>query len=105
MERAYPPLTRRYSGAFIGIISTLCHFVSKPILSQLYYSLVYPSLTCCLIIWGNTYENAMKLIISVQKKAQSIFRIMNFSKYNDHTSPLFEDFNILKFTDIVYYLN
>ena len=30
---------------------------------------------------------------------------MNFSKYNDHTSPLFKDFNILKFTDIVYYLN
>ena len=30
---------------------------------------------------------------------------MSFSKYNDHTSPLFKDLCILKFTDVIYYLN
>ena len=86
----------------IGIISKLRHYASKMIPSQLYYSLIYPFLTYGLIIWGNTYETTVKPMILLQKKA---VRIINFSKYNDHTSPLFKDLNILTFIDIINYLN
>ena len=30
---------------------------------------------------------------------------MSFSTYNDHTAPLFKNLYILKFTDVIYYLN
>ena len=78
------------------------HYVSKCILTQLYYSLIYPFLTYGVIIWANTYASNLKPIITLQKKA---IRIMTFSKYDDHTSPLFKNLNILKFSDIIYYHN
>lgn len=86
----------------IGLISKLRHYVSKCILTQLYYSLIYPFLTYGVIIWANTYVSTLKPIIILQKKA---IRIMTFSKYDDHTSPLFKNVNILKFSDIIHYHN
>ena len=44
----------------IGILSKLRHFVTNDILTQLYYSLVYPFLTYGLIVWGNTYTTTLK---------------------------------------------
>ena len=85
----------------IGIISKLRHYVNKTILVQLYYSLIYPFLTYGLIIWGNTYKTTLKPLIILQKK---VIRIINFSNYNAHTSPLFKYLNILKLLDVVNYL-
>ena len=53
----------------IGILSKLRHFVTNDILTQLYYSLVYPFLTYGLIVWGNTYTTTLKPIVILQKKA------------------------------------
>ena len=86
----------------IGIISKLRHYVNKSILVQLYYSLIYPFLTYGLIIWGNTYKTTLEPLIILQKK---VIRIMNFSNYNDHTSPLFTYLNIMKLPDVIYYHN
>ena len=86
----------------IGLLSKLRHYVSKCILIQLYYSLIYPFLTYGVIIWANTYASTLKPIITLLKKA---IRIMTFSKYDDHTSPLFKNLNILKFSDCTYYHN
>ena len=47
-----------------GILSKLRHFVTKEILLQLYYSLVYPFLTYGLLIWGNTYDTSLNTIIT-----------------------------------------
>ena len=52
----------------IGILSKLRHFVTNDILTQLYYSLVYPFLTYGIIVWGNTYTTTLKPIVILQKR-------------------------------------
>ena len=86
----------------IGILAKLRLFVSQDILIQLYYSLFYSFLTYGLMIWGNTYEVTLHPIIVLQKKA---VRLITFSNYNAHTSPIFKHLYIMKFRDIIYYLN
>ena len=51
-------------------------------------------------VWGNTYQSNLSSLITLQKKA---VRIINFSSFNEHSSPLFKGLHLLKFTDIVYY--
>lgn len=82
----------------IGIISKLRYFVHDLILKQLYYSLVYPYLTYCMIIWGFTYITSLRPLITLQKKA---LRIMTFSKFDQHSEPLFKKMGILKFQDLL----
>ena len=82
----------------IGILSKLRHFVSKRILIQIYYSLIYPYLTYSVIIWGNTYWSNVKPLFIMQKKA---IRIINFLTYQEHTFSYFKKDNFLKFGDIV----
>lgn len=71
----------------IGILSRLRYYLDLNNLIQLYYSLIYPFLIYGLIVWGNTYITALKPAIVLQKKA---IRIITFSKFHDHSSPLFK---------------
>ena len=41
----------------MGIICKIRHFISKNILVNLDYSLIFPFLTYGLTSWGNTYES------------------------------------------------
>ena len=86
----------------IGILSKLRYFVNITILTQLYYSLIFPYLTYGLITWGNTYPSTLKPIVILQKKA---IRIISSVKYDEHTSPLFKKLNILKFSDLITLYN
>ena len=82
----------------IGILSKLRHYVDVRILTNLYYSIVYPFLTYAVIIWGNTYASTIKPLVTLQKKA---IRIINFTNFQAHTNHLFFYHKILKFHDIV----
>jgi hypothetical protein len=82
----------------VGIISKLRHYVNKKILLNLYYSLIYPFLIYGLLAWGNTYKTTLNPIHILQKK---VIRIITFSKFDEHTSPLFKELKILKFPDLV----
>ena len=53
----------------IGVLSKIRHYVNRNILLQLYYSLIYPFLTCGLSIWGNTYNSTLRPLIILQKRA------------------------------------
>ena len=77
--------------------------VSLSILKHLYHSFVYPFLIYRATVWGNTksYETTLHPIIGLQKKA---VRIITFSPYRKHTSPIFKDLDIMKFLDVIYYL-
>jgi hypothetical protein len=86
----------------IGILSKLRHYVNPDILIQLYYSLIYPFLTYCLIVWGNTYPSTIKPITILQNK--SITHNV-FLQVWPHSSPLFHQFQIVKFPDLIYLLN
>ena len=83
----------------IGILSKLRHYVPQSILIQIYYSIVFPFLIYGVLIWGNTYKTNIYPLVILQKKA---IRIITFSHFQSHTSPLFKKFNLLKLPDIVY---
>ena len=82
----------------IGILSKLRHFLNIKILVNLYYAIIYPFLIYALIIWGNTYSTTLKPLIILQKKAM---RVITFSRFDEHSSPLFKRLQILKFTHLI----
>lgn len=83
----------------IGAISKVRHYVNTIVLTNLYYSLVYPYFLYGIVIWGNTYSTTTKPISLLQKRA---VRIITFSEFQDHTIPLFIKLKLLKFNDLVY---
>ena len=64
----------------------------------LYYTLVLLYISYCAIIWGNTYCTNVLPIFTKQKKA---IRIISNAKYNDNTSKLFCNLNILTIFQLV----
>ena len=82
----------------IGILSKLRYYVHLDILRSLYYSFIYPFLTYGLLVWGNTYLTNIKPLFILQKRA---VRTMTFCKFDEHSSPLFKQTNILKLSDLI----
>ena len=82
----------------VGVLSKLRYYVHTNILTNLYYTLIYPFLIYGMIVWGNTYPSAIQPLFVLQKKAM---RIITFSEYNEHSSPLFKLLNIIKIFDLV----
>ena len=81
----------------IGIIHHLKNYLQVPTLISLYYSLVYPYLTYCILIWGGTYSSHLTPLITLQKRC---IRLITKSPFLAHTDPIFKLHKILKFTDI-----
>ena len=82
----------------IGILSKLRYYVHLDILISLYYSFIYPFLTYGLVVWGNTYLTNINPLLILQKRA---VRTMTFCKFDEHSSPLFKQTNILKLFDLI----
>ena len=82
----------------IGTLFKIRKFVTPKILLQLYYSLIYPYLTYGLILWGNTYVTNLNPLVTLQKR---VVRIITFSHYDAHTSPLFKELSIIKLLDLI----
>lgn len=82
----------------IGVLCKIRHFVTTQVIIQLYYSLIYPHLTYGLPVWGNTYASTLNPLVILQKR---VVRIITFSKYDEHSSPLFKQLDILKITDLL----
>ena len=51
-----------------------------------------------LIAWGNTYQITIQQLYLLQKK---VVRIITFSKFDEHSSPLFKQLNFVKIFDLV----
>ena len=87
----------------IGALSKLRQTVNIDILTNLYHALLYPFFTYGILAGGNTYSTStVNPLFILQKKA---LRIIKFSEYREHTSPLYVKLNILKFSDLVYFHN
>ena len=67
---------------------------------KLYYTLVFPYLSYCSLIWANSAITNLTPIVTAQKK---IVRIIHFMPFNSHTNPLFHQSKILKLFDIYNY--
>ena len=75
----------------------LCLFVNS---YKLYYALIYPFLIYGIITWGNTDLTTIQPLSVLQKKA---VHIMTFSKFDEHSSPIFKKLNIIKISDLIKY--
>ena len=76
----------------IGIMYRLKPFVNKETLLSLYYTLVYPYLTYCCIIWGNTCTTYLQPLRILQKR---VIRMLSNVRSKEHTAPLFNQLGIL----------
>ena len=81
----------------IGVLNKLRDNVPHFALKNLYYSLIFPYLNYCNIIWGGTYFSHLNPLIILQKKA---IRIINNCSYFHHTNKLFFVNRILKLSDL-----
>jgi hypothetical protein len=78
----------------MGILNKLKHFLPLNAKLLIYNSLILSHLNFCILAWGHQCERIVKL----QKK---IIRILNISKYNAHTEPIFKTLKLLKVNDIL----
>ena len=85
-----------------GILYLTRQYFNSDILRQMYITLVYPHLTYCNILWGYGYSSHLKPLTLAQKR---VIRTITYSRKYTHTSPLFNQLNILKLKDINVLLN
>ena len=78
----------------MGILNRLKYFLPQSAKIQIYNSLILSHLNFCIMAWGYSCARITKL----QKK---IVRILNLSKYNAHSEPIFKALNLLKVADIL----
>ena len=74
------------------------HILPVKSLKTLYYALIHPHFLYCLPIISCTSKKNINLLAKSQKWA---IRIINKSKYNAHTQPLFASSNILPINDLI----
>jgi len=81
----------------IGIIHKSSFFLNKVSLRILYFSMIYPYLQYCNLVWANTYQTNISRLLILQKR---IIRIINKSDFIAHTNPIFKNLYLLKLEDI-----
>ena len=82
----------------VGIIYKSSFYLNKISLCNLYYSLVYPYLHYCAIVWRSTYQSNLKRLINLQKR---VIGIVSRSSFDAHANSIFISLRILKFEDII----
>lgn len=81
----------------IGIMFKSSFYLPKLSLATLYYSMVYPYLEYCNVVWASTYPSNLRRIVLLQKR---VIRVLDKSKFDAHTDPIFKKLNILKLENI-----
>ena len=81
----------------IGVLNLVKHILSTKTLLMLYYSMLYPHIYYCLIVWGCAAESVLHCLRVVQKRA---IRLICNAEYNAHTQPLFARLNLLTINDV-----
>ena len=81
----------------LGILYRLKTKLPKSCLLTVYYSLIYPHLTYCNIVWGGAAKAIINELVVLQKRA---IPIITNSNYRSNTTALFKELHILKLEDI-----
>ena len=92
-------------GFFLGRDLPVASSCSNSYLESVFYAVVkyikdqfISSHVYGIIIWGNTYKTTLQPIFILQKRAM---RLITFSRFDEHSSPLFKSLEIIKFLDLV----
>jgi Reverse transcriptase (RNA-dependent DNA polymerase) len=83
----------------VGIIYRNKNALDKRVMKLLYISLIQPYLNYCIIVWGSAYDNALKSVTLIQKRA---IRTINNAAYLAHTPPLFLTSKVLTIQDLYH---
>ena len=81
----------------LGIIRKISGLLNFSCLLTLYYSLIFPYLTYCNIVWASTFPTYLHKLLLLQKR---FVRVATFSKFCTPSAPLFLKCNILSIFDI-----
>ena len=82
------------SSKIIGILNKLKYILPTQIKVLLYNTLLLPHINDCILSCGYKCDRITK----IQKRA---IRLINLSKYNAHTGPIFKQFKLLKVNHIL----
>jgi hypothetical protein len=77
----------------LGIMGRLMKILPPDVLKTLYFSLVYPYLSYCNIIWGGARATALHKLEILQNRA---VRLITSSPYRTSAGPLYKQLNLLK---------
>ena len=80
-----------------GIIRKSSFYLSTKTLRTLYFSLVYPHLFYCNLVWASSYRTNLICLQILQKR---VIRTIAKTSFDAHTDPIFQNLGILKFHDI-----
>src|SRR5688572_15107072 len=81
----------------VGILKRASNLLPPHVRLTLYYTLIYPYLTYCNIIWTSTYKSNLQRLTILQKRA---IRCVAGVPYGSHTSQLFLELKLLKIDQI-----
>ena len=81
----------------LGMMGRCRNLLSNEIMLMLYYSLVYPYLIYCCIVWGGACVTALHKIQVLQNRA---VRLITRAPFRASTDPLFLQLRILQVVDI-----
>ena len=81
----------------LGILHKVKHMLTENTLLTLYYTLFYPYLQYCNVIWGMANSTTLSSLTILQKR---IIRAITNVNYYEHTAPLFKSLGILRLDDI-----
>lgn len=84
-----------------SLLYRLKYTLPESAMLNIYNALVVPHLTYGVTAWGAATSSLLKRLVVLQKKC---LRAISNSRYNAHTDPIFQKYNILKFYDL-YKLN
>ena len=81
----------------LGIMGRVSKILPLDILRMLYFSLIYPYLVYCCIVWGSASATALHKLEVLQNRA---VRMITRSPFRATASPIFKQSNLLKLCDI-----
>ena len=76
----------------IGIISKLRHNVPKHLIKSIYSAFFQPHIDYNILNWGCATETHL---LPIKTSLKKVVRVMTFSDFNAHSSPLFKNLKIL----------
>ena len=85
----------------VGVLNRARNLLPRNLLLMLYYTLIYPYLTYCNIVWGGAAVTHLSKLVTKQKLA---IRIVSGCHYLEHTKPLFIKHRILTLDNIHIFL-
>jgi hypothetical protein len=81
----------------LGMMGRVRNIMPNDVLLTLYYSLIYPYLTYCCIIWGAASPTSLHHLSVLQNRA---LRLITRSPFRAATTPIFQKLKLLKIVDI-----